>query len=124
MTSTFSINGIHFFSGSLDNVISIIQRWIDKKNHHYICVTSVHGLVESQRNKVIYKIYQHAGLIVPDGMPLVWFGKLIGNPHTQRIYGPNLMKKICQVASREKISIFLYGTDEQTLQKLKKNLRV
>lgn len=120
--STFDVLGIEFFSGSYKKVVETISLWIKRNEKRYVCVTSVHGVVESQRNKDLLKIHQKAGLVVPDGMPIVWMGKLMGFSHTKRIYGPDLFLYMCEEAEEQGYRIFFHGTTEKTLRKLRKNL--
>jgi N-acetylglucosaminyldiphosphoundecaprenol N-acetyl-beta-D-mannosaminyltransferase len=50
-----------------------------------------------------------ATLAVPDGQPLVWALKLLGNPQATRVYGPDLMAHYCEHASETGTPIYLYG---------------
>lgn len=120
--STFNVLGIEFFSGSYKKVIETISFWIERNEKRYICVTSVHGVVESQRNKDLFKIHRQAGMVVPDGMPIVWMGKLMGFSHTRRIYGPDLFLHMCEEVEKRRYRVFFYGTTKKTLVKLRKAL--
>jgi N-acetylglucosaminyldiphosphoundecaprenol N-acetyl-beta-D-mannosaminyltransferase len=43
----------------------------------------VHGVMESQRDKQLRQIHNDAGLVTPDGMPLVWLSHLHGHDHAE-----------------------------------------
>ena len=47
-------------------------------DHQYVCVTGVHGVMESQDDPELRDIHNRAGLVTPDGMPLVWLSRLKG----------------------------------------------
>jgi UDP-N-acetyl-D-mannosaminuronic acid transferase (WecB/TagA/CpsF family) len=47
--------------------------------------------MESQRDAELRQIHNAAGLVTPDGMPLVWLRRLMGFGHVERVYGPDLM---------------------------------
>ena len=49
-----------------------IERWIVDGEHQYVCVTGVHGVMESQRDAELRRIHNASGLTTPDGMPMVW----------------------------------------------------
>jgi N-acetylglucosaminyldiphosphoundecaprenol N-acetyl-beta-D-mannosaminyltransferase len=106
----------------MSDVTKVIAGWIRNNGQKYICVTGVHGLTASMQNQNVYQAHKNASLIVPDGMPLVWLSKLNGQKQTERIYGPDLMKSICQKAAEKGWRIFLYGTTEKTLIRLRNNL--
>lgn len=65
-----------------------------------------------------------ATLAVPDGQPLVWALKALGNPDATRVYGPDLMRIWCARAARDGTPTYLYGgRSEQALEQLKRRLR-
>src|SRR3546814_11565216 len=57
----------------------------------YVCVTGVHGVMEAQDDPALRGILNGALLNTPDGMPMVWLGKLAGHGEMERVYGPDLM---------------------------------
>jgi len=62
----------------------------------YVCATSVHGLVESWRDPAFRGILARAALVAPDGVPLVWLGRLKGKRQMTRVFGPDLMIEVCR----------------------------
>ncbi|MFZ5845614.1 MAG: WecB/TagA/CpsF family glycosyltransferase [Patescibacteria group bacterium] len=113
---------LHFYSGSISRILALVDNWIKHDKHYYICVTSVHGLVESQLSPELKKIHNQSGLTVPDGMPLVWIGRKLGWRQTNRIYGPDLFLALCRRAAEREYRVYLYGTTAATLRKLKNRL--
>lgn len=74
-----------------------------------VAATSVHGLVEGWRNPALRAILQTSALITPDGMPLVWVGRLKGAAEMGRVYGPDLMLETCRQAAGTGVRHYLYG---------------
>ncbi|MBP1819435.1 WecB/TagA/CpsF family glycosyltransferase [Mycobacterium sp. OAE908] len=89
-----------------------ITRWIDCREQHYVCVTGVHGVMESQRDPELLAIHNASGLTVPDGMPMVWAGRRAGADWMSRVYGPDLMLTVLERAADRGWSSFLYGGNE------------
>jgi N-acetylglucosaminyldiphosphoundecaprenol N-acetyl-beta-D-mannosaminyltransferase len=75
----------------------------------YVTITNVHGVSEAQDDPVFRNILNRALLTTPDGMPMVWMGKLQGHRTIQRVYGPDLMLNLCQHSPAEGFTHFLYG---------------
>jgi N-acetylglucosaminyldiphosphoundecaprenol N-acetyl-beta-D-mannosaminyltransferase len=75
----------------------------------YVTVTGVHGVSEAQRDETLRDILNRAMLTTPDGMPMVWMGKLQGQESMQRVYGPDLMLNLCEHSRAEGFRHFLYG---------------
>jgi N-acetylglucosaminyldiphosphoundecaprenol N-acetyl-beta-D-mannosaminyltransferase len=75
----------------------------------YVAVTGVHGVSEAQNDPVLRDILNRALLCTPDGMPMVWMGRLQDKPTIQRVYGPDLMLNLCEHSQAGEFSHFLYG---------------
>jgi N-acetylglucosaminyldiphosphoundecaprenol N-acetyl-beta-D-mannosaminyltransferase len=48
-------------------------------------------------------------LCTPDGMPMVWLGHWAGKIELRRVYGPDLMLRLCEESCREGLRHFFYG---------------
>jgi N-acetylglucosaminyldiphosphoundecaprenol N-acetyl-beta-D-mannosaminyltransferase len=78
--------------------------------------------MESRRDQRLRSIHNDAGMVTPDGMPLVWFSRLFGNRRTERVYGPDLMQKMTALSARRGYRQFYYGGAEGVAEKLKRVL--
>ena len=88
----------------------------------YVCVTGVHGVMEAQSDDGFRAILNRAFLNTPDGMPMVWLGKLAGHGDMGRVYGPDLMADVCGFTRDKKHTHFLYGGAEGVARQLKQQL--
>jgi N-acetylglucosaminyldiphosphoundecaprenol N-acetyl-beta-D-mannosaminyltransferase len=62
-------------------------------------------------------------IIAPDGQPVRWaLNKLYNANLTDRVYGPELMRRLCGEAATRGMSIYLYGGTEEVLAKLTEKL--
>src|ERR1700731_4187581 len=75
---------------NLDDAIETIERWISERSRNYVCITGVHGVMESRRDERLRRIHNEAGMVTPDGTPLVWFARLLRDKRMERVYGPDL----------------------------------
>ncbi len=119
-TSSFDVLGVRVGALNLPRAVDTIEQWIRRRTPHYVCVTGVHGVTESRRDPELRRIFKGAGMVTPDGMPLVWLGRLQGYRDIERVYGPDLMLALC---ARKGLRHFLYGGSPTTLVKLERNLR-
>jgi N-acetylglucosaminyldiphosphoundecaprenol N-acetyl-beta-D-mannosaminyltransferase len=88
----------------------------------YVTVTGVHGVSEAQNDPTLREIFNRALLVTPDGMPMVWMGKLQKHPTIQRVYGPDLMVSLCQHSEAEGFRHFLYGGVPGIADELRRHL--
>lgn len=77
-----------------------------------MCITGVHGVIESHRDPDLREIHNRAGMVTPDGMPMVWLGKAEGQRHMTRVYGPDLMLRALDEGRRLGHKHYLYGGAE------------
>lgn len=89
--------------------LATIEGWIERDERQYVCVTGVHGVMESRRDPALREIHNAAGLVTPDGMPLVWLSRLSGRRDVERVYGPDLMLACCERSVRRGWRHFFYG---------------
>jgi N-acetylglucosaminyldiphosphoundecaprenol N-acetyl-beta-D-mannosaminyltransferase len=74
-----------------------MQRWITQRQAcRYIAVAGMHGITEARHNAEFRKAVADADLVVADGMPVVWLGRLRGHFMPRRVYGPELMLRFCK----------------------------
>lgn len=63
-------------------------------------------------------------LLVPDGQPVRWVMNWIyGTKLRDRVYGPELTRRICERAASEGTSIYLYGSTRRVVVSLAESLR-
>jgi N-acetylglucosaminyldiphosphoundecaprenol N-acetyl-beta-D-mannosaminyltransferase len=103
--------------------LQTIEVWIKRCEPHYVCITGVHGVMESQRDASLRQIHNRAGLVTPDGMPLVWLSWLMGFPHVERVYGPDLLLATCQYGALKGYRHFFYGGAPGVAERLVRRLQ-
>jgi N-acetylglucosaminyldiphosphoundecaprenol N-acetyl-beta-D-mannosaminyltransferase len=114
-----NVLGVHISSIDLSDAAATIEHWISARSRNYVCITGVHGVMESRRDERLRRIHNEAGMVTPDGMPLVWFSRLSGKSRTKRVYGPDLMREMSAVSGRRGYRQFYYGGAEGVAEKLK-----
>jgi N-acetylglucosaminyldiphosphoundecaprenol N-acetyl-beta-D-mannosaminyltransferase len=101
--------GVGISAIDMAQAMAEITRWVEKGERHYVCVTGVHGVMEARRDPELRQIHNASGLTTPDGMPLVWAGHRAGATHMRRVYGPDLMLAVSELAAQRGWASFFYG---------------
>lgn len=122
--------GIRISTTSYEEVAAVCRDWIANRRReaglqfagHYICVTSVHGIMMAMFDSAFKAELNNADIATPDGMPVVWALRSFGCKHQRRVYGPDLMLAVCEQAAREGHRIYLYGGQPDTLLRLQQKL--
>lgn len=82
----------------------------------YICVTSVHGLIEAYENQEINSAFSNSYANVPDGMPIVYFARWFKKLKMNRITGPEFIYDVLNMLNNNNNSISTIGSDEKTMK--------
>ena len=104
--------GVQVSAINLDRALAVFEDRIHRRVPAYVCVTGVHGVMESQDDEALREIHNRADLVTPDGMPLVWLSRRAGHPDVDRVYGPDLMLAVCEHSQETGWRHFLYGGAE------------
>jgi len=121
--SRANVLGVGVHAIDLPSAASIIESAVREGTKGYVCVTSVHGVMEAQRDPQFREILNHALLVTPDGMPTVWVGRMQGNSTMKRVFGPDLMLEVCRRSAGTGIRHFLYGGNPGIADELAEGLR-
>lgn len=92
------------------------------KQKGYVCFGGVQLLTEAYEHQDYREVLERAFLVTPDGMPLVWLGRLHGQRHMSRVYGPDLMLRVCGESVTRGFTHFLYGGNPGVADDLKTEL--
>ena len=109
MTNRVNVLGVGISVLNLKSALAAIATAVRERRKGYICVTGVHGVMEAQDSLEFKTILNHAFLCTPDGMPMVWAGKLNGHREMRRVYGPDLMLEVCAWSESSGCKHFFYG---------------
>src|ERR1019366_8101727 len=109
MTTRVNVLGVGVSVLNLETAVAAIADAVRARRRGYICVTGVHGVMEAQNDPAFRKILNDAFLCTPDGMPMVWMGKIHGHREMSRVYGPDLMLDVCAWSEKNPCRHFLFG---------------
>ena len=119
---TFRVRGIDVAAIDVSRATNLIGQLAIGARASYVTVTGAHGIVESAHNKEILESHQRAALVVPDGMPLVWLGRLLGFSSIGRVYGPDLMSCVFSRQDLRQLRHFFYGSSPDVVSKLRETI--
>lgn len=79
------------------------------KTPSYVCVSNVHMCMEVFDSYENAQVVNQADLVVPDGRPIFWAQRLLGNKNAQQVRGQDLMNALCAASGVDNLKIGLYG---------------
>ncbi|HEU0073602.1 MAG TPA: WecB/TagA/CpsF family glycosyltransferase [Dehalococcoidia bacterium] len=104
-------------------MLAIVADAVRSGSKTRVAFCTVDTISQSQGNKTLFNAVNDYEVVSPDGMPLVWFGKIQGVQEMERVDGPNAMLAICEQGVPLGFKHYFYGSTEPMLEALEKNMR-
>jgi N-acetylglucosaminyldiphosphoundecaprenol N-acetyl-beta-D-mannosaminyltransferase len=123
MTERVNVLGVGVSAIDMGDAVAQIEGWIEHADRQYVCVCPVHSVMECRRNEDVRRIFNGAGMVTPDGMPIVWVARAMGHPNVSRVYGPDLMLAMAEHSVATGRRHFFYGGGPGVAERLSARLR-
>ncbi|MDQ2751043.1 MAG: WecB/TagA/CpsF family glycosyltransferase, partial [Actinomycetota bacterium] len=117
----FDVLDIHVSAASMTTALDQIERWIERRERRYVCVSDVNGVVTAHADPDLRGVYNRSGMTLPDGVPLVWSGRRAGFRDMTRVCGPDLMPALLSLAAERGWSSYFYGGAPGVAERLVEN---
>lgn len=118
-----NILGVDIAVTNMKSVLYYLTKNLEKLRGEYVCVSNVHTTVMAYNDESYRTVQNSAVIAVPDGKPLSLVCRVRGYKNAQRVAGPDLMPEILRISEKEGYTHYFYGSTQQTLDALEKNLR-
>ena len=117
-----NILGVRVHAVTMESTLATIHRWVERGEQHYLIAAPAHCLMDCQRDEALRRVYNNAGLVTPDGMPVVWVLRLMGFRNVERVYGPDVMLAVCDRGLDKGYRHYLYGGTPGVVERLAQRL--
>lgn len=118
-----NVLGVRVSPVDMSAAVAIADLCIASGRPGYICLTSVHGIMEAQADPAFRQILNYAVLNAPDGMPLCWIGRSQGYRAMDRVFGPDFMSALCRFSIPRGYRHYLYGGGPGVAMALQRTLQ-
>lgn len=120
----FDVCGVGFHACTHASAVALMEQWVSQgRSSHYVCVSNVFDVRLAHRRPEIRQALRDAHLVVPDGMPIVWAGRLLGDSVPMRVDGATLMWTALTSGVKSDRSHFFYGGSSSSLDTLTRKLK-
>lgn len=114
--------GTHVDAIDWADCLERIRVWAAHGESRAVVHCNVHSLVTARHEPTFARAVRAADLVTPDGAPVAWCLRRLGFGGQERISGPDLMWKCCELCAYERLPVFLYGGSRETLGRLRLRL--
>jgi N-acetylglucosaminyldiphosphoundecaprenol N-acetyl-beta-D-mannosaminyltransferase len=102
--------------------LDLLARWAVQRQSRHVCISNVHMVVTAREDRELAEAMRQADMVTPDGAPIAWMLRRLGFPDQTRISGTELMRAYLAEAAGRGEGIFLLGSTDKTLVRLKERL--
>ena len=114
--SSHDVLGMRVDATSYEDASRRVVRWAQEERSGYVCVATVHMVMEAFDSEAFQEVVNGADLITPDGRPLVWALKSLGTKGASQVRGTDLTTHVVEQAARHNVPIGLYGGTPELLE--------
>ena len=111
-----NVLGMRVDGTSYEEASRCVVRWAREKRSAYVCVASVHMVMEAFDSEAFRQVVNGADLVTPDGRPLVWALRSLGVKGASQVRGTDLTTHVVERAAHEDVPIGLYGGTPELLE--------
>jgi N-acetylglucosaminyldiphosphoundecaprenol N-acetyl-beta-D-mannosaminyltransferase len=112
------ILGVNLNGTSYASTVEQCIDWAKLGESRAIFFANVHVVMEAFDDRAFRTELKGADIINPDGVPLVWALRAIGERDASRVYGPDATQEMLLAAERSSVPVGFYGGSEDTLAAL------
>ena len=106
-----------------DEAVATILRAARERVPAVVTCHAVHAIVTASGDPRLRDKVNEFEMVTPDGQPVRWALNLLhGTRLADRVYGPELMRRLCHGAAEAGIPIYLYGGSPAVTERLQANL--
>lgn len=114
-----NVLGVGISALNLDSAVETLAQARAAGRRGFVTITGAHGVIESQDDPSLRHIHNTSLLSTPDGMPMVWMGRLQGYRTMGRVYGPDLMERMMAWSQESGATHYFLGGNTGVAQDLK-----
>jgi N-acetylglucosaminyldiphosphoundecaprenol N-acetyl-beta-D-mannosaminyltransferase len=117
-----AVLGLPLDSLTVAEAVEAVEGLIVSGQTHQVATANLDFWLNSVADPHLHRILAGCGLVLPDGMPLVWASKLLGCPLAERVTGVDLVPRLAELSARKGYRIFLLGGREGVAERAAKLL--
>ena len=114
----YLVLGVPVSVTTLEDAKRTICGWAADDRGRYICIRDVHGVVRAYDDPALASVHRAADMVAPDGMPLVWLGRLAGK-RVGRTCGPDLFELVIADGRAVGLKHYFYGGAPEVAERLR-----
>ncbi len=96
----------------------VVRRMLEGDRPQAVIAVNPEKVMSARKDSILLDQMMRAGLLIPDGIGVVWLARWKSGREVGRVTGSDLMPRICALARDRGYRIFLYGGQEEVVERV------
>jgi len=118
-----AVMGLPLANVTADEAVDQIEALILSGGTHQVATANIDFWLNSLHDVHLHRIIAGCSLVLPDGMPLVWISRLLGNPLKERVSGADLVPQLAALSAKKGYGIYLLGGRQGVAERASQKLQ-
>src|SRR5277367_5679265 len=101
------ILGVRVRPLSLTQTVDAVEEAITRNERRYGVFINVYNVIEARRDAAYRQTLNEADFPMPDGIPLVWASRVLGDPVPGRVCGPDFLVEMNKRATEKGFTVYI-----------------
>ena len=120
---TIDLLGVQISRLDMAGTLKILDSYVKSGRPHLVVTADACGIAQAQSDPELMQIYQHADLVTPDSVGVLWGAKRQKTPLIERVSGVDLVDHLCAASADRGYRVFFLGAApgvaEQAAEKMR-----
>ncbi len=119
----YNVLGVNVSAVQYEDAVRAVMAAAREKRPFGVSALAVHGVMTGCLDAEHRRRLNRLDMLAPDGQPVRWaLNWLHGANLPERVYGPELMLRLCAEAEKEQLPVFFYGSTKRNLEAMRSRL--
>jgi N-acetylglucosaminyldiphosphoundecaprenol N-acetyl-beta-D-mannosaminyltransferase len=109
LQNSVAVLGLPLANVTAEEAVEQIEQLVLSGGTHQVATANLDFWLNSLNDVHLHRIIAGCSLVLPDGMPLVWISRLLGNPLKERVSGVDLVPMLADLSAKKGYRIYLLG---------------
>ncbi len=121
--SSVTILGVRIDAVTMPQTLAWIEAAVAGRTPRQICTANPEFVMTAQRDAEFRDVLNHADLVLPDGVGLLWAARRLGARLPERVAGSDLIYRLAELAGQHGWRVYFLGAAEGVAQAAAERLK-
>lgn len=117
MQESFKLLGLNIRNETFADAITEVGECIGSRRKRIYFPINVDMIVKCRKDTEFGSILKSNSDLLPDGMPIIWAAKFLGNSIKEKLSGSDLFPALCKFAAEKGYKVFFLGAEPSVAEK-------